>query len=421
MDVVTEFAVLYCMINDVNAQFEGLSELRVQDFDTSTAKKAFKAIDELTTEGSEIDDIIVKAYINDQKFNKLYDRFVKAIDIDITKYSDYIAIFRRNARTKAAKQVLQNSLSQLNKKDVDAFEVIKKTETNLLGLIINKETEFCTLADDYDGIIDSIRNPKENNQAITTGVKSLDDIFNISNGNFIIIGGRPSMGKTAFLKQIIIENSYYRDKKGLFFSIEMSKKQIWNGIISNITGINGWKIRTGLGWGDKEEKILAQHQEKLRSTDTILINDSAYMDPSTFCALAHKEIMKHDIKYIMFDHVQLAIQHEDPLKEVTIWSRTYKTLARDLDIPVIAVSQLSRKCEMREDKRPMLSDLRESGSLEQDTDGVLFLYRPHYYTKREEDTNLCEIIIGKQREGPTGTAHCFLNKQTLKFTTKYEE
>jgi replicative DNA helicase len=422
MDVVTEFAVLYCMINNPSAQFEGLSELNRQDFDTNTAQRAFKAIVELTAEGSKIDDTIVKAHINDKDFTKKYDRFINEIDIDITKYSDYITVFRKHARTKSTRNVLEDSLNQLNRKDANAYEIIKNTEQKLTSLIINKETSFNTLKNDYDDLIESIKNPVNSSQAIIVGVKSLDDVFNISNGNFIVIAGRPGMGKSALINQIIIQNSLYKNMKGLFFSIEMSRKQQWKRIISSVTEIAGWKVRTGLNWNQSDWDKLSKYENLLNSNENMLINDSAYIDISTFCALSRQEKIKYpDLDYILFDYIQLAIQSDDPLKEVTAWSKGLKLLARDLDIPIIGVSQLSRRCELRENKRPMLSDLRESGAIEQDADGVLFIYRDYYYSKKEEDKNLCEIIIGKQREGPTDTAHCFFNNSTLKFTTSYKE
>jgi replicative DNA helicase len=237
--------------------------------------------------------------------------------------------------------------------------------------------------------------------------------------DLIIVGARPSVGKTAFALNMA-ENAAEESGKTIgIFSIEMSEKQLGNRMLSARAHIDGHKIRSGYLIDDDWEKLTMAIGSL--SNLNILIDDTPGIRLNELRSKARKWAREHDLGLILIDYLQLievlSRQGVNRQQEISEISRSLKQLARELQVPVIALSQLSRGVEQRQDKRPMMSDLRESGAIEQDADIVAFLYRDDYYDKETEKKNIIEIIIAKQRNGPVGTVELVFLKEISKFVS----
>ena len=246
---------------------------------------------------------------------------------------------------------------------------------------------------------------------VTTGYTDLDEITaGFQKSELIVVAGRPSMGKTA-LTLCVARNAAVKTKTPvLFFSLEMSVQQLVQRLLCAEARVNSHRLRTGR-LSEDEWQRLAAWTGKLAEAP-VYIDDTAGLSALEMRAKARRAKAEHDIGMIVVDYLQLMTSTErsdNREQEIASVSRSLKGLAKELDVPVVACSQLSRAVEARQDKRPQLSDLRESGSIEQDADVVMFLYRPEVYGIPDEEGNtqegVAEIIIGKQRNGPTGSVY----------------
>jgi len=237
-------------------------------------------------------------------------------------------------------------------------------------------------------------------------------------GDLIIVAGRPSMGKTSFALNIAQHVALVEEKPVAIFSLEMSKELLVQRLLCSEAEVDAQKVR--MGYTTAEDIQALTRAAGLLSEAPIFIDDTPALSTLEMRARARRLKSEYDIALLIIDYLQLAraSEHtENRQQEISAISRSLKTLAKELDIPVVALSQLSRAVEARGgDKRPMLSDLRESGAIEQDADLVLFLYRPEFYDPEDpEKRGKAELIIGKQRNGPTGTVHLVFEKQFTRF------
>lgn len=250
---------------------------------------------------------------------------------------------------------------------------------------------------------------------VAAGYKKLDEMTSgFQKSDFIVLAARPSMGKTA-LALSLARNAAVQDQCVGFFSLEMSAEQLTLRLLSSETGIPHQKIRNANI--SSEEWVELTHVAAQFGTMKMFIDDTPMQTIMDVRAKARKLKMEHNLGYLVIDYLQLLHGHktyENRHQEVSEISRSLKALAKELNIPIIALSQLSRAVDSRVDKRPMLSDLRESGAIEQDADVILFLYRDVVYHPETEHPSMAELIIGKQRNGPTGTVYLqFQNTLTL--------
>lgn len=306
-------------------------------------------------------------------------------------------------------------------------ELVGEAEQKLFA-VSNKtvKTDYSALGDllvdAYDRIEELHRN-KGALRGLKTGFHDLDNkTAGFQKGDLIIIGARPAMGKTTFAQNLAYNVATRNgDRSGvLFFSMEMAKNEIVDRMISDIAGVDAWKIRTGNVSDDDFAKI----GDALGELDEVpmYIDDTSSMDIYAVQNKARRAHHDQNIGMIIVDYLQL-IQGSDRYKgnrvqEVTEISRGLKQLARELEIPVIALAQLSRGVTGRDDPRPVLSDLRESGSIEQDADLVMFLHRPDYYKQNNDDfvpTNITELILAKHRHGPVGKVELYFHPELLRF------
>ncbi len=276
------------------------------------------------------------------------------------------------------------------------------------------------LADALDRIEELHKN-KGSLRGLKTGFRDLDKMTaGFQKGDLIIIGARPAMGKTTFAQNLTYNIASMNGKGVLFFSMEMASNEIIDRMISDVSGVNNWNIRTG-NFTDEEYAKIGDAMDEL-SELPIYIDDSSSMTITELRNKARRAMHDHNIGIIIVDYLQL-IQGSDRYKgnrvqEVTEISRGLKILARELEIPVVALAQLSRSVTGRDNPRPLLSDLRESGSIEQDADLVMFLHRPDYYKANEddhEDTHVTELIIAKHRHGAIGRIDLYFHPELLRF------
>jgi len=260
---------------------------------------------------------------------------------------------------------------------------------------------------------------------VPTGFMELDhDLCGLQKGEMIIIAGRPSMGKTSFALNVAENIGVKEDVPVVIFSLEMSKQQLVERLLCSYGGINSQTVRKGMISTEdmaKLTEIAGQLYEK-----PIFIDDTPGLTPLMIRAKCRRLKSQHDIQAVFIDYMQLmglGGRVESRQQEISTISRYLKSLARELNVPVVVLSQLNRAAEGREGHRPRMSDLRESGSIEQDADVVILLHREDYYHRGEtdwEETNTAEVIIAKQRNGPTGTVELMFDGSTTRFRPKYQ-
>ena len=309
--------------------------------------------------------------------------------------------------------------------DANVDELVGKAEKELFEVsdkIIKSDYVAMDelLADAFERIEELHKN-KGALRGLKTGFRDLDKkTAGFQKGDLIIIGARPAMGKTTLAQNLAYNVASINNKGVLFFSMEMAKNEIVDRMISDIAGVDNWKIRTG----NLSDEEFAKIGDALGEMDEIpiYIDDTSSMTIMELRNKARRAKHDHDISLVIVDYLQL-IQGSDRYKgnrvqEVTEISRGLKILARELEIPVIALAQLSRGVTGRDDPRPVLSDLRESGSIEQDADLVMFLHRPDYYKQNDdnyEPTNVTELLIAKHRHGAIGKIELYFHPELLRF------
>ena len=266
--------------------------------------------------------------------------------------------------------------------------------------------------------IEELYENKEKLTGLTTGFNDLDKITcGLQKADLIIVAGRPSMGKTAFALNLALNTAVSTKKAVAIFSLEMSKESLVNRLLCAEAGIDSSKLRGGF-LRESDWPKLTRAASQL-SEAPLFIDDTAEITPLEMRAKARRLIREHDLGLVVVDYLQLmrsASRYDSNReREISEISRSMKSLAKELNIPVIALSQLNRSLEGRQDKRPMLSDLRESGAIEQDADLITFIYRDEVYNANSPDAGIAEVIVGKHRNGPTGVVRLKFFKEFTRF------
>ena len=316
--------------------------------------------------------------------------------------------------------------------DETVNEILDNSEKKILNIVKNrKASEFRTMKDilsKTESDLERLSKSKNEITGLETGWYDLDRITTgLHENELIIIAARPAMGKTAFALNLATHVAMTQDKSVALFNLEMSAEQLATRIISSVGQLDGFKLRTGQLMNNDWKRI---NEAISQLTDTnMVIDDTPGITIGEIRAKCRRlASSEKGLSLIVIDYLQLISGGKNyganRQQEVSDISRSLKTLAMELNVPIIALSQLSRNVESREEKRPMMSDLRESGSIEQDADIVMFLYRDDYYNKesRTEDNNsISELIIGKHRNGPTATIELLFKKNTSTFLNLRKE
>ncbi|OQY46027.1 MAG: replicative DNA helicase [Anaerolineaceae bacterium 4572_78] len=268
----------------------------------------------------------------------------------------------------------------------------------------------------YDHLEQLIQRP-EGIVGLSTGLTDLNKLLGgFQKSDLIILAGRPSMGKTSLCLSIAIHAARFHQKRIAIFSLEMSDEQLVQRFISSETGIDSQRLRLGEIY-DNEWDVFNQACGNL-SESAIFLDDTPAISVMQLRSEARRIESEYGLDMVIIDYLQLMQgdkRSENRQQEISYISRSLKELARELDVPMLALSQLNRGVDSRADKRPLLSDLRESGSLEQDADVVMFIYRDEVYNTETEEPNIAEIIVSKHRSGPTGVIKVFFKRQFAQF------
>ena len=299
------------------------------------------------------------------------------------------------------------NICYLGKERVD--DIMEDTEKRIFSLLQKRNTgDFVPIKDVVLNALDKIELASKNRGSVTgipTGFIDLDyKTSGMQPSDLILIAARPSMGKTAFVLNIAQHMAFKNDVTAAIFSLEMSKEQLVNRLFSLESKVDSQSIRTGNLSDDDWAKLI--ESAGIIGKSNLIIDDTPGISVSELRSKCRKYKLEHNLGIIIIDYLQLMTgskRSDSRQQEISDISRSLKEVARELSVPVIALSQLSRAVEQRPDHRPMLSDLRESGAIEQDADVVMFIYRDDYYNKDSEKKNIAEIIIAKQRNGPIGT------------------
>lgn len=268
--------------------------------------------------------------------------------------------------------------------------------------------------------LDELHKDKSQLRGVPTGFKALDNLLaGLQASDLVVLAARPSMGKSTLAMNIAHHVAVEQKQAVLVFSLEMSKEQLVDRLLAAEAGIDAWSIRTG-NLNDEDFEKLGQAMGKL-SEAPIFIDDTPAMTVLEMRTKARREQHKRPLGLIIVDYLQLmsgsARSSDNRVQEISEISRGLKAIARELNVPVLALSQLSRSVESRSPQIPQLADLRESGSIEQDADVVIFIYREEYYNPETDRQHITDILVRKHRNGPTGSIELYFNPERLEFMT----
>jgi len=426
-NIEAEQSSLGAMLISRDAILKATEILRAEDFYKEAHRIIFEAVTELAEKGEPV-DLITVAELLRQK-NKLESAGGVTYLTSLANSVATAANVEYHARIVAEKSVMRmliNSSAQIaamcfeNAQDVD--DLLDEAERMIFAISQRKVRQsFASIRDVLISTfkrIDELRGEKGGITGVPSGFRDLDLLTaGFQPSDLIIIAARPSMGKTTFCLNIAQHAAIAKRIPVAFFSLEMSKEQLVTRMLCAEAQVNAHRVRTGY-MQDEDWRKLAQAAGPLAAAP-IFIDDTPGISVMEMRAKARRLKAEHGLGLIIIDYLQLMTgrsRSENRQQEISDISRSLKALARELEVPVIALSQLSRAVEQRTSKRPMLSDLRESGALEQDADVVAFIYRDDYYNEDSDEKNIAEIIVAKQRNGPVDTVKLYFHKEFTKFS-----
>ena len=425
-NIEAEEAVLGSILINQETIYEVSELLDIEDFYRKNHRTIFKAMLNLSTSKKAIDIITLTNYLT--HISKLEEVggivFVTSLANKVPSTANlkhYINIVKEKSMLRNIVHIAEYMENMgYDSESIDTPETVLDKAEQLLSKLTKKlvttkvnNIKEQTLNAYVD--IENIINNKGELLGLETGLQDLDSFLQgLKNSDFMILAARPSMGKTAFALNIASYLSIKKDTPVAFFSLEMSSNQLIHRIFSSYGLIPLFNLKSG-NLDDAHTQKLIKVSNKL-SQSKLIINDEI-SNLMSLRSIARKLKRENDIKLIIIDYLQLleGTRRENRNLEISEISRSLKILAKELDIPIIALSQLSRSVESRQVKKPMLSDLRESGSLEQDADIVMFLYREDYYNPETENKNITDVIVAKNRNGPTGTIPVYFHKEYVRF------
>lgn len=414
-----EQSVLGCVLIDQDAGYNVLSSLSGDDFYVEAHKIIFNAMYDVYKRNSPVDlitltDELEKNDLLESVGGLEYITTLTNIVPSASNYKHYIDIVKRDS-------VLRKLINRANDIINFAYDGPEKTDAIAMAeksiFDVGREEEKGALSpinDALDGVMDKfevIQKDKSSLRGISTGIYGLDKITNgLQNSDLILVAGRPGSGKTSLAMNIVNYAAIHGKKKCAIFSLEMPKIQLAQRSLCSCAYVSMERALKG-ELSVKDWKALWAAKEKLANAD-IYADDNSLTTPMDILSKCRKLKREHGLDLVMIDYLQLMSGNsktaESRQQEVSSMSRNLKIAAKELDVPIILLSQLSRGVEARADHRPMLSDLRESGAIEQDADIVIFVYRPDMYKdcpKEIAGQNLAEIIVAKHRNGPQGTVN----------------
>ena len=427
-----EQSVIGSMILDPTTVVTASEILEADDFYDKRYGIIFSAITALEREGKAIDIIIIENKIKEM------GQPLGAIDIGILRELNdavptsvniayYAEIVYKNSLLRRLIRVTEEISLSCYTGESTLEDILQNTEKKVFDLIQKRHvSDVSDIKQVIFSVVESIAAAAKSGGTVTgipTGFYDLDyKMAGLQNSDLILIAARPSMGKTAFALNIAEYVTVKQNVTTAIFSLEMSKEQLAKRILAMNSRVDSQKLRTG-DLSDEEWMDIVGSAKTIGETN-LIIDDTPGISVGELRSKCRKLKIEKNLGLVMIDYIQLMTggkRAESRQQEISEISRSLKALAREIDAPIIALSQLSRKVESRDDKRPMLSDLRESGAIEQDADVVMFIYRDEYYNKDTENPGVTEIIIGKQRNGPIGTVRLGWKSELTKFVNLQSE
>ncbi|NLY48761.1 MAG: replicative DNA helicase [Clostridiales bacterium] len=424
-----EQAVIGSMIMDKDAILVASEIISSSDFYEQQHGILFDAMLDLYNEGKPVDLVTLQ--------NKLKEKDVPPQISSLEYIGDIVAAVPTSANVKYYAQIVRDKAvlrrlikvseetannCYLDKENLDT--ILEKVEKEVFNISQTRGArEFTDIKEIILRSIDSIEAAAKNKGSVTgiaTGFYDLDyKTAGLQPSDLILIAARPSMGKTAFALNIAEYVALRLNITVAIFSLEMSQDQLAKRLLAMNSRVDSQKIRTGNLTAEEWQKLM--ESARIIGNSSLIIDDTSSITVSELRSKCRKLKLERNLGLVIIDYLQLMSGNkraESRQQEISEISRSLKALAREINVPVIALSQLSRAVEQRPDKRPMLSDLRESGAIEQDADVVMFIYRDDYYHHDSQEPGVTEIIIGKQRNGPTGTIKLAWLAQYMKFANR---
>lgn len=416
--VEAEQSVVGAMLMDKDAILAASEIICGDDFYQNAYGVIFDSMVELFNEGKPVDLITLQERLKEKEVPPEISslEFVRDL-VAAVPTSANVRYYAQIVSDKAVMRKLikmNDELSNICYAGNEPLEsVLEKTEKSVFQLLQNRNAgEYVPIRQVVMNALEKVEKASKSKGTVTgipTGFIDLDyKLSGLQPSDLVLVAARPSMGKTAFVLNIAQYIAFKKDKCTAIFSLEMSKEQLVNRLFSLESQVDAQALRTGNMKDSDWEKLI--EAAGIIGQSNLIIDDTPSISISELRSKCRKYKMEHGLDLIIIDYLQLMSgsvggRSESRQQEISDISRSLKALARELNVPVIALSQLSRAVEQRPDKRPMLSDLRESGAIEQDADVVMFIYRDEYYNKDSEYKKQAEIIIAKQRNGPVGTVH----------------
>ena len=412
--VEAEQSVIGSMLMDREAIMTASEIIDSEDFYQHQYGVLFEAILELYNDGKPADLITLQDRLREKDVPPEISSLEFARDLlnsvpTSTNVRYYAQIVQEKSMLRKLIKVNEEiaNTCYLAKERVD--DIMEDTEKKIFNLLQKRTSgDFVPIKDVVLNALDKIELASKNKGSVTgipTGFVDLDyKTSGMQPSDLVLIAARPSMGKTAFVLNIAQHMAFKNDVTVAIFSLEMSKEQLVNRLFSLESKVDSQSIRTGNLSDEDWAKLI--EGAGIIGRSNLIIDDTPGISVGELRSKCRKYKLEHNLGIIIIDYLQLMTgskKSDSRQQEISDISRSLKEVARELNVPVIALSQLSRAVEQRPDHRPMLSDLRESGAIEQDADVVMFIYRDDYYNKDSEKKNIAEIIIAKQRNGPIGT------------------
>ena len=425
--VEAEQSVIGSMLMDREAIISASEIITADDFYQHQYGVMFESMVELFNEGKPVDLVTLQNRLKEKDVPPEVSSLEFVRDIMATvptsvNVKSYANIVRENAVLRRLIRVNEEIANTCYAGKEKLEDILAHTEKAIFDLLQSRNSgEFVPIRQVALNVLEKIETASRSGGTVTgipTGFIDLDyKTSGMQPSDLVLLAARPSMGKTAFVLNLV---DYIAVRKGLpcmVFSLEMSKEQLVNRMLAMESNVDSQKLRTGsltdADWDAVVEGIGIIGNSKL------IIDDTPGISITELRSKCRKMKLEYGLQMIIIDYLQLMTgagkTSDNRQQEISEISRSLKALAREMNAPVIALSQLSRACETRQDHRPMLSDLRESGAIEQDADVVMFLYRDDYYNKDTDKPNVAEVIIAKQRNGPIGTVELLWRPEFTKF------
>lgn len=428
-DTVAEQSVIGSMFMSSDALVTASEMLTKDDFYGKQYGFLFEAMVDLYNQSKPVDIVTLRNHLvamgAPEEVSSLdFVREVIATVPNSGSIKHYADIVKERATLRKLIKISEEIENTCYSQSDSAEHILDKTGDVVYNLVQNRNSgEFTPIDQIVLSVLEKI-NIASQTQGSVTGIPSGFTDLDYKTAGFqpsdlVLIAARPSMGKTAFVLNVAEHICLNQGKSVALFSLEMSKEQLVNRLLSLESRVSSQLMRTG-DLNEREWDALVE-AAGIYAKSQLIIDDTPSISIGQLRSRCRKYKADHDISMIIIDYLQLMVgdgRTDSRQQEISDISRSLKALARELNVPVIALSQLSRAPEKRDDHRPMLSDLRESGAIEQDADVVMFLYRDDYYNKETEKPNIAEVIIAKQRNGPIGTVELVWMPDYTKFANK---